>query len=177
MVGPVAGKALGTFANCSGGFTPWGTILSCEENVSDFYEPDPDKGFGWGGYYSLQPRDYGWVVETNPFTRESKKLTSLGRFAHEVALFDRSVDDRALIYLSDDKEGGCLYKFISKNKLTDSNKDQNILHEGELFAASLEQGQWLSLSPQNNTLVYMFNIIKNTKSGRCKTRNCFKIRI
>jgi uncharacterized protein len=161
LVGPVEGTAIGTFANCSGGFTPWGTILSCEENVENFYESDPNKGYGWSRYYSFDPKHYGWVVEIDPKTKRAKKLTSLGRFAHEVALFERSNKGHAVIYLSDDAEGECLYKFISKNKI-DSGDNSKLLHEGELFVASLEQGKWLSLSPENNVLY-------NHKSGKFKT--------
>ena len=29
--------AIGTLANCSGGITPWKTILTCEENYDMFY--------------------------------------------------------------------------------------------------------------------------------------------
>ena len=29
--------AIGTLANCSGGITPWRTILTCEENYDMFY--------------------------------------------------------------------------------------------------------------------------------------------
>ena len=29
--------AMGTLGNCSGGVTPWGTILTCEENYDAFY--------------------------------------------------------------------------------------------------------------------------------------------
>ena len=36
---PIMGSttAMGTLGNCSGGVTPWGTILTCEENYDQFY--------------------------------------------------------------------------------------------------------------------------------------------
>ena len=37
---PIAGTKypVGTNSNCSGGITPWGTILTCEENYDMFLE-------------------------------------------------------------------------------------------------------------------------------------------
>ncbi len=32
-----ASTAIGTLANCSGGVTPWRSILTCEENYDMFY--------------------------------------------------------------------------------------------------------------------------------------------
>ena len=54
MTGPAAGsdllktaddrsarRVIGTFANCSGGTTPWSTILSGEENFHGYFIADP----------------------------------------------------------------------------------------------------------------------------------------
>jgi secreted PhoX family phosphatase len=35
---PTGTRVLGTFANCSAGRTPWGTYLTSEENVDDYFE-------------------------------------------------------------------------------------------------------------------------------------------
>jgi len=42
----VGETASGSLANCSGGITPWGTALSCEENYAD-YASTAGFGYGW----------------------------------------------------------------------------------------------------------------------------------
>ncbi len=149
---PIAGSniALGTFANCSGGVTPWGTILTCEENYEMFYgETDySDPGnpkriadkyldYGWSAYYDCPPEHYGWVVEVNPLSGEAKKLVALGRCAHECATVHQAKDGRLVVYSGDDSNDRCLYKFISK--------EAENLREGKLYVADTKKGEWLSL--------------------------------
>ena len=107
LTGPVAGNdltkttddptgttVLGTLNNCSGGLTPWGTFVTCEENFHQYFgnteglaEDDPKRvsleRFGlpagaserqWEAFYprfdvSQEPNEafrFGWAVEIDP---------------------------------------------------------------------------------------------------------------
>lgn len=153
---PILGarKAIGTLANCSGGITPWGTFLSCEENYQQFYgdvdynngkrtvDRNLKKWFGWSHHYDLPPEHYGWVVEINPEKGSSKKLVALGRFAHEAATVVLSDDGRGVVYMGDDKDNECLYKFISDTP--------GSLDRGILYVANLVRGEWIPLDIKLN---------------------------
>ncbi|MCD8528863.1 MAG: DUF839 domain-containing protein [Chitinophagales bacterium] len=142
-------SAIGTFANCAGGITPWGTVLTCEENTDQFYGDniyDENTGeitdhlpgdYEWENYFKFPPEHYGWVVEINPKTGEAHKLIALGRCSHECATVHQTADGRVVVYTGDDGNDRCLYKFVS-NKPKD-------LKDGTLYVANVEEGKWIPL--------------------------------
>jgi len=139
--------AIGTLANCAGGQTPWGTFLSCEENYDDFVGDRARDGklsekdrYNWPEHWKPAPEHYGWVVEYNPKTKESQKLVGLGRFAHEGALVVEE-NTHVVVYMGDDKEGECVYKFVSNAKN---------LNEGKLYVANIEKGEWILLDRESH---------------------------
>lgn len=156
LTGPVAGSAainwvtevIGSVGNCSGGVTPWGTVLSCEENVDAYglaAEPG-GYGLGWTDYESLHQ---GWVVEVDPYDASFTPLkrTAMGRFRHENVAIRLSGDGRVVAYMGDDKRDSCVYKFVSDRAHIPGDRDNNlrILDSGRLYAADFATGRWLLL--------------------------------
>jgi len=146
-------EAAGTLGNCSGGLTPWGTVLSGEENFQDY----PDENvYRWNDSENkLITEHYGWVVEVDPFDKNSipKKRTSLGRFRHENVAIAISKDGYVAAYMGDDKEDECVYKFISSRKFNsvDLKSNADILDEGTLYAADFGNNKWLALDINQNS--------------------------
>ncbi|GAA1475676.1 PhoX family protein [Nocardioides aestuarii] len=151
LVGPAAGDdrlktsedatgttVKGTLNNCSGGRTPWGTILSGEENFNQYFEGtrpaeyeaeyarygiSGGAGRGWSSIeprFSMQnepnePYRFGWVVELDPYdpTSTPRKHTMLGRFKHEGANVTIASNGKAVAYMGDDERGDYIYRFVS----------------------------------------------------------------
>ncbi len=143
---PSGTRVLGTLNNCAGGVTPWGTILTGEENIQNYFRgkidaaaaPDAAKrlqrygiaGRGrymsWGLYdarFDLakepnEPNRFGWIVEIDPYDPASVpiKHTALGRFAHEGATVILAKDGRPVAYMGDDARFEYLYKFVAADR-------------------------------------------------------------
>jgi hypothetical protein len=152
LTGPAAGidggpNAIGTLANCSGGMTPWGTALSCEENFQDYPVEVPD-GYGWPAEI-YGKRHYGWVVELDPFDVNStpRKHTAMGRFRHENVAMRVGSDGTVVAYMGDDRNDAMVYKFVADQKYVAGDRAANlkILESGKLYAADFQNGRWVLL--------------------------------
>lgn len=150
--------AKGTLANCSGGVTPWGTVLSAEENFQDYYISELPDHYRWNDAVSdYNVYHYGWVVETDPFDKNSVpvKRTSMGRFRHENVAIAITDSGRVAAYMGDDKINECVYKFITKGKFDRINRRNNfdLLDDGDLYVADFENGRWLLLDINSNSVL------------------------
>ena len=163
-------RIIGSFGNCAGGTTPWGTVLSAEENFqSQVPEPVHADGtsfppetvpfifgqttiVGQGNVFGLAGNKYGWIVEVDPANPEDygTKHTWLGRYRHEAVGVRVEKNQPLAFYSGCDRKGGHLYKFVSRKAITDPQDKSNsqLFNDGTLYAAKFYPdgtGQWIPL--------------------------------
>lgn len=152
---PTGMQLKGTINNCSGGKTPWGTVLTAEENFQLYFgnqslmeegevkdvhgryglEKEKPAYYRWMNYYdrfdaSKEPNEpfrFGWVVEFDPYdpTWTPRKRTALGRFRHEAATVVVTRNNQIVVYSGDDQRFEYLYKFVSAEKYNPNNRFAN----------------------------------------------------
>jgi uncharacterized protein len=151
---PRGRHVLGMLNNCSGGKTPWGTWLTCEENFNQYFgnnnlTADPDTkaahsrygvsnaatGRRWETFYDRydctkepnEPFRFGWVVEIDPYDPDfvPRKRTALGRAKHEAATTALAKDGRVVVYTGDDQQFDYIYKFVTNGKYNPRKRSAN----------------------------------------------------
>ncbi|GAA1291593.1 MULTISPECIES: PhoX family protein [Brachybacterium] len=157
---PAGRTVKGTINNCAGRRTPWGTVLSGEENFHGYFgggaQNAAHERYGVGvssrNWESVDPRfstadegyenecnRYGWIVEVDPFdpTSTPKKHTAMGRFKHEGASTIIGEDGLAVAYMGDDQAFEYMYKFVSRDAYIEGDRAHNmtLLENGSLYAA------------------------------------------
>ncbi len=159
-------RIIGTAYNCSGGTTPWGTVLSAEENfqggVTEAVKPDGTQTEYTqetvGATFGLVGEKYGWIVELEPANPKfrPRKHTSLGRFRHENIAIRVESGQKLIAYMGDDRRGGHTWKFISKGTVTSPGDQKNgrLFEDGTLYVARYNPdgtGTWIPLLLETHT--------------------------
>lgn len=165
-------RIIGTGHNCSGGTSPWGTILTAEENFQASSPTATSTSFFVGvtegvnsngtqtGYtagttgaeFGQVGEKYGWITEIDPANPSfrPRKHTALGRFRWENIALRVEAGNKLITYMGDDRRGGHTWKFISRGTVTSVTSKNNsaLFEEGTLYAAHYNAdgtGEWIPL--------------------------------
>ena len=172
---PTGTEVVGTLNDCSGGVTPWGTVLLGEENVDGYFagtladdaERDNHRRMGipakgarpWAaadprfdlGREPHEPNRFGWVVEVDPYDAASVpvKRTALGRFKHEAATTVLAPDGRVVVYSGDDEAMQCVYRYVSRGRYDplDPASAEDLLDDGTLSVGRFDDDGTLHWLP------------------------------
>lgn len=153
---PSGTQVVGTLNNCAGGTTPWGTVLTGEENFQQYFanlsslaEGDPiriaHQRYGvnlgqserrWEEFYARfdlaqepnEPFRFGWIVEFDPYdpTSTPKKRTGLGRNKHEGATATIAPGGQVAFYSGDDERFDYAYKFVTAGSYNPDDRAANL---------------------------------------------------
>ncbi|MEO1013528.1 MAG: alkaline phosphatase PhoX [Bacteroidota bacterium] len=107
----------GTYRNCAGGVSPWGSWITCEEDVT---KADGVKILKDHGYVFEVPLDAKGLVAPIP-------INAMGRFNHEAVAID---PHSGCVYLTEDRHDGLFYRYVP-------NKKENLLAGGSLQALAV----------------------------------------
>lgn len=169
-------RIVGTINNCAGGVTPWGTVLTAEENFHQYFSGDPrgtteernharygitgQPVYSWWGRHVdrfdiakelNEPNRFGWIVEIDPYDPNSTpvKRTALGRCKHENAFTLVNKDGRIVVYSGDDERFEYLYKFVSNGRYNPRDRRANfgLLDDGVLYVARFNDNNTLTWLP------------------------------
>lgn len=156
---PTGRTVRGTMNNCAGGTTPWGTVLSGEENFNQYFRAtgtDPKEArYGlsatqdsrnwrsqdprWDATtddYRNEPNRFGWIVELDPSdpTSTPVKHTAMGRFKHEGANVVVNRDGHVVAYMGDDERFDYVYRFVSRERMRPGNSAKARRHNLRLLS-------------------------------------------
>lgn len=106
----------GTYRNCAGGGTPWGTWITCEETLE---------------------QGHGYVFEVDPFDPENNlsktPIREMGLFSHEAVDVDPAT---GIVYMTEDADPSYLYRFLPNDR---SQTVGSLQKGGTLQAAAIEE--------------------------------------